>query len=250
MSPILKYLLSSLFLVSVCQAQVRNGATALASSDNTQDTLRVKDPVKQKVPKSFYIPTGIRIGPELVGLGVNLFGNGRQTYGLQADVDFHRIYLAGSYGITSLKSTGLGYEYSHDGNFYRMGLDVDFLKSDPDYNTFTVGFRVARANYSEQLINNQTDSIYGPYSNTYSNNNVQAKWFEITTGLRVMVLKNLYTGYTFRIQLSRKVYNAENFSSYEIPGFGQAQFKSRWAFNYYLMYRISWRKKEVLPPLN
>ncbi|MFQ3214165.1 MAG: hypothetical protein ACI9C9_001699, partial [Marivirga sp.] len=86
MSPILKYLLSSLFLVSVCQAQVRNPTTAPASITSSQDTVRLAKPAKKKVPKSFYIPTGIRIGPELVNIGINVFGNTRQRYEFQADV--------------------------------------------------------------------------------------------------------------------------------------------------------------------
>ncbi|MFT4740079.1 MAG: hypothetical protein ACJAT1_001097 [Marivirga sp.] len=250
MSPILKYLLSSLFLVSVCQAQVRNPTTAPASITSSQDTVRLAKPAKKKVPKSFYIPTGIRIGPELVNIGINVFGNTRQRYEFQADVDFHRIYLAGSYGITSVNISGVGFDYTHNGSYYRIGLDANFLKYDPDFNTFTVGFRIARANYAEQLITDQTDPIFGSYSDSFSNNSVQANWFEITTGLRVMVWNNFYTGYTFRIQLNRKVINATNFSSYDIPGFGRAQFGSRWDFNYYLMYRISWKQKQVLPRAN
>lgn len=250
MSPILKYLLSSFLLVSVCHAQIQQNRQNNNSNAEVPDSVRFKKAKKQTVPKSFYIPTGIRVGTDLVAFGVNAFGENRQRYELHADIDFHRLYLAGSFGTSNYELSGAGFDYSHSGNYYRIGVDANFLKYDPDYNTFTVGFRIARANFSEQLINNQTDSIFGAYSNSYNNPNVSARWFELTTGLRVMVWKNFYTGYTFRIQMSRKIINAENFRSYDIPGFGKAQFNSRWTFNYYLMYRISWKKKGIMPRTN
>ncbi len=206
----------------------------------------IVEPERPKVPKSFFIPTGIRIGTDLVALGVNAFGNNRQRYEFQADVDFHRIYLIGSYGINQYQISGENFKYSNDGNYFRIGLEANFLKFDPDYNTLTFGLRYARANYSESLTTSMNSPIYGPYEESLNNEAVSARWFEMTTGLRVMVLKNLYMGYTFRIQLNRKLFDASSFRSYDIPGFGRAEFKNRWTFNYYLTYRIPWKEKQVM----
>lgn len=206
----------------------------------------IVEPERPRVPKSFFIPTGIRVGTDLVALGVNTFGNKRQRYEFQADVDFHRIYLIGSYGVNQYQISGEEFEYSNDGNYFRLGLEADFLKFDPDHNTLTFGLRYARANYSESLKTNMLSPVYGPYEESLSNDAVSARWFEMTTGLRVMVLKNLYMGYTFRIQLSRKIFDAASFRSYDIPGFGRAEFKNRWAFNYYITYRIPWKEKQVM----
>jgi hypothetical protein len=207
---------------------------------------RVVEPERPKVPKSFFIPTGIRIGTDLVALGVNAFGNNRQRYEIQADIDFHRIYLVGSYGINDYQTSGDGFEYSNDGSYYRVGIEADFLKFDPDLNTLTFGLRYARANYTETLTTDMISPIYGPFQENFDNEAVSARWFEMTTGLRVMLLKNLYMGYNFRIQLNRKIFNATSFSSYDIPGFGRGEFKNRWTFNYYLTYRIAWKEKQVM----
>lgn len=221
--------------------QVPNSNADLDSAEQ-----EIVKPERSTVPKSFFIPTGIKIGTDLVALGVNAFGNNRQRYELQADVDFHRIYLIGSYGINTYQISTDEFDYKNDGSYFRIGLEADFLKFDPDHNTLTFGLRYARANYSENLTTNLVSPIYGPYEESLTNNGVNVRWFEMTTGLRVMVLKNLYLGYTFRIQLNRKIFDATEFRSYDIPGFGRAEFNNRWTFNYYVTYRIPWKEKQVM----
>jgi len=243
-------LISSFLLVFHSNAQIRPGNRGGENADETiteneVDTLEIAD-YKPKVPKSFYIPTGVRVGADLIGLGINAFGGQRARYEFQADVDFHRIYLSGSFGTSNYTASGETFQYNHSGNFFRVGLSADFLKFDPDHNTFTVGLRYARANFSENLAIDAFDPIFGAYSERLENNSVQAYWFELTTGLRVEVFKNIYTGYTFRIQLSRQILNADVFTSYDVPGFGRAEFNNSWAFNYYLMYRIAWKEKNVM----
>ena len=235
---------------SFAQLQSRNGSSNNANSkqnnqEQAPDTTKVNE-YKPKVPKEFFIPTGIRIGTDLVALGIDAFGGKRERYEFQADIDIHRVYVAGSFGTSAYRSTGEGFDYSHEGYFYRIGLDANFLKYDPDYNTFTVGIRYATANFSEQLNVNSTDGVFGDYTESFTNDNVRARWFELTTGLRVNIFNNFYTGYTFRIQINRKIFNADEFRSYDIPGFGKAEFNNRWTFNYYLMYRIAWKEKGVM----
>ncbi len=249
-------LLYSMLSGSLAYSQIQtdnNGSKALGGNlgdTNREDTtVRVRE-YKPKVPRSFFIPTGVRIGTDLVPLGITAFGGLRQRYEFQADVDIHRIYVAGSFGTSSYDVAGEGFDYNHKGYFYRIGLDANFLKFDPDYNTFTVGIRYARAKFSESLNINTADAVFGAYSERFDNEAVKARWFELTTGLRVKIFDNLYTGYTFRIQLSRKLFNASEFRSYDIPGFGRASFTNRWAFNYYLMYRIAWKEKGVMKRTN
>lgn len=177
---------------------------------------------------------------------MNAFGNNRMRYEFQADIDFHRIYLIGSYGINTYQISTDEFDYKNNGSYYRVGLEADFLKFDPDHNTLTFGLRYARANFSESLNTTLNSPVYGPYEESLNNDAVSARWFEMTTGLRVMVLKNLYMGYTFRIQLNRKIFDATEFRTYDIPGFGRAEFKNRWTFNYYLTYRIPWKEKQVM----
>jgi len=237
---ILSCIFYSLLSISL-YAQVPDSSNDLDSVEQ-----KIVKPEKSSVPKSFYVPTGIRIGTDLVALGVNVFGNKRERYEFQADIDFHRIYLTGSFGINEYQIRGNNFTYQNDGSYYRIGLEADFLKFDPDHNTLTFGLRYAKANYSERLFTREIDPIYGRFDQNLTNNNANARWFELTAGLRVMVLKNVYMGYNFRIQLNRKIFDTPEFRTYDIPGFGRAEFKNRWTFNYYLIYRIAWKEKKVM----
>lgn len=199
-----------------------------------------------KAPLDFYYPTSIKLGVDLAAIGTSLLSDKREVYEFQADIDFHRLYLAGSFGKASYELNEETFTYRNDGTFFRIGADVSFLKFDPDYNTLTVGLRYARSSFDESMTVNGTDPVFGNFTDEQTNSGVSAQWFELTSGLRVEMFKNIYMGYTFRIKLNRKIKDASNFRSYETPGFGLSQFKNRWSFHYYVMYRIAWKEKKIL----
>lgn len=243
----MRLILSFLLISGICGSVMAQIGQTPPPTDSVENVVKPTPP-KPKVPKSFYIPTGLRIGTDLVGLGVSAIGTKRDRYEIQGDIDFHRFYLAGSYGLASFRETGEEFTYENEGSYFRIGVDANVLKMDPDFNTLTFGLRYAKASFSESLATDRIDPVYGAYTENFTNPNVTAHWFELTTGLRVMLLENLYTGYTFRIQLSRRLKDASNFRSYDIPGFGLSEFKDRWTFNYYIVYRIAWREKKLFIP--
>ncbi len=239
---ILSFIFFNLIVISL-YAQVQG-------TKQPADTVQGKavEAPKPKVPASFYIPTGLRVGTDLVALGITAFGGDRQRYEFEADVDFHNFYLAGSYGIASYELVEPTFNYANEGSFFRIGIDANFLKSDPDLNTFTFGLRYGRASFSENLNFSDTNRFFGDYSDEQSNINVSSRWFELTTGLRVRLIQNIYMGYNFRVQILKKTSATQQFRTYDIPGFGLNEFDSRWAFNYYIVYRISWKEKNIIIP--
>ncbi len=243
----MRLILSFIFLFSLLVTSLLGqGQGTKQPADTVQG--RFEEPPKPKVPASFYVPTALRLGTDLVALGINAFGGDRQRYELEADIDFHNFFLVGSYGVTNYELVEPTFSYSNEGTFYRIGIDANFLKTDPDLNTLTFGLRYGRATFSENLINNDTNRFFGPYSDEQSNTDVSARWFELTTGLRVRLIQNFYMGYNFRVQVLKKTSATQQFRTYEVPGFGRNQFNSSWAFNYYIVYRISWKEKNIIVP--
>jgi hypothetical protein len=240
---ILSFILLFSLLLNQLNAQVQGEKQP---ADTVQG--RFKEAPKPKVPASFYIPTGIRLGTDLVALGISAFGGDRKRYEFEADIDFHNFYLAGSYGVASYELVEPTFNYSNEGTFYRIGIDANFLKTDPDLNTLTFGLRYGRASFSENLVNSNTDRFFGAYSDEVSNTGVTSRWFELTTGLRIRMIENLYLGYNFRVQVLKKSSPTQQFRTYDVPGFGRNQFNSSWAFNYYVVYRISWKEKNLIIP--
>ena len=195
------------------------------------------------VVRRSYIPTGIRIGTDLISLAKSQFQNNFSGWEVNADVDFYRYYLAidyGSWSRTFLSDSG---DYSNDGNYWRVGVDVNFLLKDPDRNMFFLGARYGRANFSENLTVIAKNQLTGEFETLpYTHSGINAHWFELTTGIRVKIWKVIWMGYTARFKFGLKHDDTENIIPSDIPGYGRTIKDSYWGFNYQIFIRIPVRK--------
>lgn len=202
--------------------------------------------------KVSFIPTGIRIGTDLISLGKSQFQSDFSGWEVNAEIDFHRYYLALEYGSWSRSfvveddagNPDMTNKYSNDGTYWRVGVDVNFLLKDIDRNMFFLGARYGRANFSEVL----DITAHNPFEDivetipTLSHSGVNAHWFELTTGLRVKVWKVLWLGYTARFKFGLKADDTDEIIPADVPGYGRTFKDSYWGFNYHVMVRIPFRK--------
>ncbi len=194
-----------------------------------------------------YVPTGIRIGTDLVSLFKTQYQNDFRGWEVNADVDFYRYYLVldyGSWGRTFSSDAG---HYSNDGTYWRAGIDVNFLVKDPERNMFFIGARYGKANFAENLnvyAYNPFDSIF--VSQDYAHSGIKAHWFELTTGLRVKIWKMIWMGYTARFKFGLKYDDTEKIIPSDVPGYGRTEKDSYWGFNYQVLIRIPLKRQPAL----
>ena len=182
-------------------------------------------------------PTGVRIGTDLIAIGKTIFDSPLTGWELNADVDFGRYYLALDYGASARKdSLDNGY-YENDGRYFRAGVDVNFMLSDPDKNMFFLGFRYGRSSFSENLTYETVVDDFGTIQHTLSNPAAKAGWVELVTGLRVKIWKSIWMGYTGRMKFLPNVNNNPGFETYDIPGYGKTAKSLYWGFNYQIFYK-------------
>lgn len=213
--------LSSLLLLSFTGSAQKNPV------DSTKNRLKV--------------PTGIRLGTDLIMIGTSAFSSNFSGWEVNADVDFGRYYFAADYGSWAREQTMRNGFYSTDGNYFRLGADVNFLLKDPDRNMVFFGLRYGRSKYLEEVT--YTDSAsYFPRVEATSSNNATAGWMELVGGLKVKVWKGFWMGYTARMKLLPSVGGDKNFESYEIPGYGLTFRNVYWGFNYQVFWRIPIKK--------
>jgi len=225
MRPVIsKYLLSSALLLLVLSAQAQD-------NKKEYDSLR-----------KIQMPTGIRIGTDLIAIGKTLFDNPLAGWEINADVDFGRYYLALDYGSWSRKDSLENGYYENDGRYLRVGVDINFLLKDPDRNMVFLGFRYGRSNFTEQLSYETTLNDFGTIQTEASNPNARAGWVEMTTGLRVKIWKPIWMGFTGRMKFMASVKNNTELDTYDIPGFGKTYKGVYWGFNYQIFYRIPFKK--------
>ena len=204
------------------------------------DSVRADSVVKHK-----YMPTGIRIGTDLISIVKTQYQSDFSGWEVNGDVDFHRYYLAVDFGSWSRTfQSDSGNNYSNDGTYWRVGVDVNFLHKDVDRNMFFLGGRYASANFSEHLTVYALNEFTGMYESlNYNHSGVNARWFELTTGLRVKIWKALWMGYTARFKFGLKYDDTENIIPSDVPGYGRTNENSYWGFNYQIFIRIPVRKE-------
>jgi hypothetical protein len=198
--------------------------------------------------KKYYLPTGVRIGTDAISLSRNFYDESFKGWEGNIDVDFHRYFLTVDYG-----NWERSYEredrlkYTNNGNYFRVGADVNFLTKDPDRNMFFVGGRYGHSNFDEYFYLVDYENDVG-YERPYYNTNVPAHWFELTTGVRVKIWSALWMGYTARFKFGLQTGDTPEMLPHDVPGYGRTDKESYWGFNYQIMIRIPVRKAPPLPP--
>jgi hypothetical protein len=200
--------------------------------------------------KERYMPTGIRFGTDAVALARSSFMESFNGWEVSADVDFYRYYLAFEYGKWSRHFTGDNLDYENSGRYWSIGPDVNFLLKDAERNMFFLGLRYARSSFDEtfRVIDQNAWGINDRYDNPYINNSVPARWLELTSGIKVHMIKGFWMGFTARFKFGLKTGTTPEMAPHDIPGYGKTNKETTWGFNYQLMYRIPFRKYPPLPP--
>jgi hypothetical protein len=209
-------------------------------------TVSAQDVDSLKVKPSF-IPTGVRVGTDVIAIIKSSYDNTFKGWEAHADIDFHRYYFTLDYGYGARTFITESSSYANNGNYWRIGADVNFLKKDPDRNMFFVGLRYGASTFSEDLSVVKNDPVWGSLNGDFSNTNVNAHWFELTTGLRVKIWKVIWLGYTARLKFALKTGATPDMLPYDVPGYGRADEESYWGFNYQIFVRLPVRKSTSIP---
>lgn len=202
------------------------------------DTTRTKS----DTVKTSYLPTGLRIGTDLLALIRSQVRDDFSGWEINGDVDFNRYYLAIDYGQSSRTLAGDSSNYTNDGRYFRVGVDVNFLKKDPERNMFFLGIRYGRSSFSESLSIQSYDQVWGLHSQNFSNPSVKSRWFELVGGIKVKVWKPIWMGYTARFKFGLKSNGDDAMLSHDIPGYGRNDKETTWGFNYQIFFRIPFRR--------
>lgn len=197
-----------------------------------------------------YAPSAIKLGVDPGTLGYMIFSEKRGFFEAEADVDIDRFFVVANYGLSSFELNEDTYTYENNGSYLKLGADINFMHDNPDLNVMFFGLRYASASFEDKLNYDtraiiQSETGWPNTRETASNGNAKANWAEMVTGLKIRVVKQLYMGFTLRFKLAMKVKQVETLRPYYIPGFGKNINPSAFGFNYYISYRLPFRKKII-----
>lgn len=202
------------------------------------EAARAQEQVVPDTTARRFIPTGVRIGTDLIGIARGQFTNDFDGWEIAADVDFYRYYLVAEYGRWSVYDSISNGLYTNDGNYFRIGVDVNFLTKDPDKNMFFLGGRFGRSSFTDQAMYSYGAPEFDEYTVTVTNPNVVGTWVELTTGLKVRIWSFLWLGATGRLKFGLDLDGNGALTSYDVPGFGRNIKSSWWGINYYVLVRM------------
>jgi hypothetical protein len=172
-----------LLLSTGASAQVSD--TVSVESDSVQRANR-RDP-QRDTSSTRFIPTGVRLGTDLMTIGKTQFTEEFKGWELTADVDFYRYFLTVEYGQWATMYGLRNGIYTNDGNYYRIGVDVNFLVKDPEKNMFFLGGRFGHSTFSDE-VTYTTQTLQFPENLMNAQNPlVVATWVELTPGLKVKI---------------------------------------------------------------
>lgn len=204
-----------------------------------------RDSIPQDSVRNRYMPTGVRIGYDVISPIKTTAQDNFEGWEIQGDVDFDRYYLAVDYGSWGRNLASDSTSYASTGRYWRIGVDVNFLTKDPDRNVFFLGARYGRSVFTESMHVVRYDPVWGAFDDTFHQSDVNASWVELATGLKVKIWKFLWLGYTARFKFALSPAGSPEMLAYNVPGFGNTDKETAWGFNYYLMFRLPFRKAPV-----
>ncbi len=193
-------------------------------------------------PKPDWTPHELKVGINAIRSGRTIFGSGLNTHEIQLGLAMYRAIVILDLGVEENRR-GESFSYTNTGQYFRFGADWNFIKEQESGNVLALGLRYARAGFNDNL-SYTNDQGFGEENFQFENANLNARWFEVTLNLRGKIVSNLYMGMTLRWQNSRKINGEGVLKTFDIPGFGKTRRENSTAFDYYIMWRIPFKKKE------
>jgi hypothetical protein len=188
-----------------------------------------------------YLPNGIRVGTNLKTIANTLLNAQITNFEVTGDINFSNYLLTVDLGQARMNRKGVNFGYLTEGNYYKGGIDVNFLHNLEGNNSLGVGVRYARSDFSNNLTWRLQDNLWGAQTIERSGR-ANSRWLEGLLHLKVDTWQNLQLGFTFGLKFGKSIRGAHSLEVYEIPGYGLAEAASLWSFNYYVYYYLPFRR--------
>lgn len=183
---------------------------------------------------------GVRFGADLIGLGSMIAG--RQGYfDFAIDANQERHHAAVEFGSQIFTRAEPRFDYETNGQYLRLGYDKNLMRIGDEM--LFVGGRIAFAQFEQSA---PRIDIEEPYYNVFIRTSGRPErgsvtWLEFTGGAKARLFARLYAGITVRAKVMLREPTLQ-LAALHYPGFGVAGGNLNLGLNYYLQYKIGWKK--------
>lgn len=227
----LKYFISGIFLL------LSFSGYSQADDDDSTAKIVVLDSLKQ-----------FRISIDLSKPVSHFFVSDRTEYSFLIDYYYKKdIYLVaeGGFGSASIDYSDL--KYNSNNTFFKVGVDKSLFarNSNRDWDMAFIGARygvglIHRGAASYAVV----DSFWGNTYGTKEAKDLTAHWFEVTGGVRLEVVNNLFVGWNIRGKFRLNQGAFKELPPSYIAGYGKGDKNAVFDFNLYVGYALRWKKTQ------
>ena len=172
---------------------------------------------------------GIRFGADLFKLTRSFYDKNYKGIEFVGDYRLTKnYYLAAELGNENKTTEDDRLNTTAKGTYIKAGFDYNSYENWLDMrNMVFIGLRYGASSFSQQLNSYKlyNTSTYFPEAPTVVSgekfNGLSAQWLEVVVGMKAEVLKNIYVGFSVRMNKILSNTKPENFDNLYIPGFNR-----------------------------
>ena len=172
---------------------------------------------------------GIRFGADIFKLTRSFYDKSYKGIEFVGDYRLTKnYYLAAELGNENKTTEDDRLNTTAKGTYIKAGFDYNSYENWLDMrNMVFIGLRYGASTFSQQLNSYKlyNTSTYFPEAPTVVSgekfNGLSAQWFEVVVGMKAEVLKNIYVGFSVRMNKILSNTKPENFDNLYIPGFNR-----------------------------
>jgi len=195
------------------------------------------------------IPLKIKIGIDV--LGPATYYSDKNVLNTEAyisvDLDESKAVMV-SVGSSNYKFSQYNYSYMSSGNFIRFGMDFNLLKPDKSQGKywFGLGLRYGLSSFNSEVPFFEKTGYWGTITSSIPSRKKLAQFVEISPGVRTEIFKNFSMGWSIGMRLLVSSGSSKDVRPIYLPGFGNASKVITAGLNYFLVWNIPFKTKNVI----
>ncbi len=170
----------------------------------------------------------------------------RTGYEFAIDYYLHKeLYLAAEFGWGNSDVQYADLKYTSNNTFLRAGFNKVLLprEDSTDWGGILLGLRLATASVHRGPAGYTIiDSLWGNSNGALAAKDFSGYWLEITTGVRVELIKGLMAGWNVRGKFMVNGNTFKDLAPLYIAGYGRGDKNAVFDINFYLSYAIRWKR--------
>jgi hypothetical protein len=166
---------------------------------------------------------------------------------LSVDLDESKAIVI-SAGSSNYKFSQYNYSYMSNGKFIRFGMDFNLLKPDKSMGKywFGIGLKYGLSSFNSEVPVFDKTGYWGTTVSSIPSRKTLAQFVEISPGVRAEIFKNFSMGWSIGMRLLVNSGSGTDVRPIYLPGFGSAAKVITAGINYFLVWNIPFKTKNVI----